>query len=107
MGKLYVGGRLFTELESIPNPTDSSIPTGLDVFPEKFCKNKCVDRDELFVNLDVSGLAELDELFKKFDEERSAKIFEPDESPEYFGVHGFVETDCLLSKTEFISLSDE
>ncbi|GHT49198.1 hypothetical protein AGMMS49936_11820 [Endomicrobiia bacterium] len=60
MGKLYVGGRLLTELESIPNPTDSSIPTGLDAFPEKFCKNKCVDRDELFVKLDVSGLGELD-----------------------------------------------
>ncbi|GHT36747.1 hypothetical protein AGMMS49593_02360 [Endomicrobiia bacterium] len=98
---------LLTELESIPNPTDSSIPTGLDAFPGKFCKNKCADPDELFEKLDVSGLAELDELLKEFDEERSAKIFEPDESPEYFGENGFVETDCLLGKTKFFSLSGE
>ncbi|GHT48464.1 hypothetical protein AGMMS49936_10960 [Endomicrobiia bacterium] len=95
------------KLESIPHFLNRSISTGLDAFPEKFCKNKCADHDELFERLDVSGLAELDELLKKFDEERSAKIFETDESPKYLGINGFVETGCLLCKTEFISLSDD
>ncbi|GHT40541.1 hypothetical protein AGMMS49921_02110 [Endomicrobiia bacterium] len=85
--ELYIVGRLITKFESIPHFLDGSIPTGLDAFPGKFCKNERVDPDELFEKLDVSGLAELDELLKEFDEERSAEIFERDKSLEYLGIN--------------------